>query len=122
MKDIEDRSDIDRLLNVFYRKLISDDKIGYFFTEVVQLDLQEHLPVIGDFWETTLFHKTIYKGNPMIVHQNLNLKSPLRKEHFDRWVHIFCETINNNFKGEKAELGKQRAISIATVMRIKISV
>ena len=121
MKDIENREEIDHLISEFYKKLLIDKKIGYFFTEVVQLDLKKHLPKIADFWETTLFHKAVYKGNPMTVHKVLHEKSPIRKEHFDRWVKVFCETVEELHHGDKAELAKQRAHSIATMMQIKIS-
>ncbi len=41
-------------------------------------------------------------------------------EHFQRWILLFNETVDELFKGEKAELIKQRALSISTVMQIKI--
>lgn len=121
MKTLTDRSDIQTLVDAFYQKVLNDDLIGYFFTEVIQLDFEKHMPKMYDFWETTLFHKAIYKGNPMQVHKDLNGKSPLKKEHFDRWVQLFLETIDELFEGEKAELAKQRAQSIALMMQIKIA-
>jgi hemoglobin len=36
-------------------------------------------------------------------------------------MHLFTATVDELFEGEKAELAKQRAISISTVMRIKIT-
>ncbi len=54
-KDIETRADIDDLMNRFYARAIRDETIGYIFTDVAKLDLEHHLPVIGDFWETLLF-------------------------------------------------------------------
>lgn len=122
MTDILDRHDIERMISIFYEKLIDDDKIGYFFTDVVKLNLDEHLPKICDFWETTIFHVPVYKGNPMKIHLDLNVKSALKPEHFDRWIEVFCDTVDELFSGEKAELAKQRAISISTMMQIKLSV
>jgi len=78
------------------------------------------MPKMYDFWETTLFQKTTYKGNPMTIHLDLNQKQPLKKLHFDRWLLLFNETVNKLFTGQKAELAKTRALSIATVMQIKI--
>ncbi|MEP2027001.1 MAG: group III truncated hemoglobin [Reichenbachiella sp.] len=121
MTDIQSRADIDQLIHAFYSKIMSDSEIGYFFTEVVQLDLDHHLPKIADFWETTLFHKANYKGNPITPHVAMHEKSPMTKVHFDRWVKVFCETIDEIFEGSKAEMAKQRAHSIATVMFIKIN-
>lgn len=120
MADIQTRNDIDQLITLFYQKITADPLIGHFFTEVVQLDWEHHIPKIGDFWETTLFHEVKYKGNPIAPHVAMHTKSPMTQAHFDRWVDVFCQTISALFEGEKAELAKQRAQSIATVMLIKI--
>lgn len=119
-KDIQNREDIEILVNSFYEKVLSDDVIGYIFTDIAKIDLAKHMPVMYDFWETTLFHLGAYKGNPIQVHQNLNAKTPLTKTHFERWITLFNLTIDELFAGEKAELAKTRARSIATVMQIKI--
>lgn len=44
----------------------------------------------------------------------------MSKVHFDQWVKLFTKTVNELFEGDNAELIKQRATSIATVMQIKI--
>lgn len=120
-KDIEGREDIELLVNSFYMKVLKDDMIGYIFTEIVKLDWNRHMPTMYDFWETTLFHKAIYKGNPIQVHQNLHQKEQLKPIHFEQWLKLFSETVDDLFQGDKAELAKTRALSIATVMQIKIS-
>ena len=48
-KDIETREDLEKLLTIFYNKLLSDDSIGYLFTEVARIDMSHHLPLITDF-------------------------------------------------------------------------
>jgi truncated hemoglobin YjbI len=63
--DIESRADIDTLMVRFYEKAMTDPVIGYFFTEVVQLDLEHHLPIIGDFWETALFGSGAYRKHAL---------------------------------------------------------
>jgi hemoglobin len=69
--------------------------------------------VIVDFWEKVLFGRNVYFGNPLFIHQKLHEKSPLKLEHFQRWVAIFSETVDANFCGEKAEDAKLRAKMIA---------
>jgi len=120
MKDLENRTDIELLVNTFYQKVKSDDQIGFFFNDVAKIDWNKHLPTMYDFWEMTLFHKGNYKGNTVKVHQALNEKSSLKKEHFEHWVELFHSTVNELFEGANAELAKTRALSIATVMQIKI--
>jgi hemoglobin len=100
-KDIENRADIDDLMNRFYRRALSDEKIGYIF-KIAELDLEHHLPVIGDFWETLLFGTGNYQRhgrNPLQVHAELNKKTPLFFEHFERWLEIFASRLTNLLKG-----------------------
>ncbi len=118
--DIKNREDIEKLINTFYEKVKLDKTIGYFFSEVVAVNWEKHLPKMYDFWENVIFNTGVYEGNPMQQHQNLHKKSPLSKEHFDQWLFLFRNTVDQLFEGEKAEQAKQRATSIATVMQIKI--
>ncbi len=119
MKDIENRQDIDLLMQRFYSKALNDDVIGYIFTDVAKLDLEHHLPVIGDFWETIVFQTGVYAKhgrNPLQVHGELNLKTPLELEHFKRWLKLFDATVDESFAGERADFMKLRARAIANRM------
>ncbi|MCW5960688.1 MAG: group III truncated hemoglobin [Pyrinomonadaceae bacterium] len=119
MQDIENRADIDLLMKEFYEKALADDKIGYLFTEVAKLDLEHHLPVIGDFWESLLLGARNYQRhgrNPLQVHGELHQKSPLKFEHFERWLELFNDCIDRSFEGERADFAKQRAGMIANRM------
>jgi hemoglobin len=109
-QDIETRADLELLLTEFYKIAITDAEIGHHFAD---LDLTTHLPVIVDFWEKLMFGKQVYFGNPLFVHRQLNEKSPLKLEHFRRWVEIFSRTIDKFFAGETAENAKLRAKMIA---------
>ena len=120
-KDIESRADLDLIIEKFYNHLLVDEVVGFLFTEVVKLNLKEHLPRLVDFWEDQLFGTRNYSGNPMRVHMQLHQKSALEKEHFNRWLELFNQTIDSRFSGPKAHLAKERALSIATVMQIKVA-
>ena len=119
-KDIDSREDIVKLVNSFYDKVKMDPVIGYIFNDAVKVNWEKHLPVMYNFWENVIFFTGTYNGNPMIIHQHVNKVVPLHKEHFERWLKLFTETVDEFFEGEKAELAKQRALSIATVIQIKI--
>jgi hemoglobin len=121
LHDIRNRDDIRRLVDEFYTRVLADEQIGFIFKDIAQINLEHHMPIMYDFWETTLFHSNAYRGNPIQVHIDLHRKVRLEKEHFERWLTIFNETINDLFDGEKAELAKIRALSIATIMQIKIA-
>ena len=118
-KDISNRDDLLLLMTEFYKKLLADDSINYLFTDVAKIDLAHHLPVLVDFWDSILFNSNTYQKNAMQPHIALHQKSPLQKHHFDTWLNYFIQTVDELFEGEKAFLAKERATSIATVMRIK---
>ncbi|MGV3705655.1 MAG: group III truncated hemoglobin [Arcticibacter sp.] len=120
-KDLESREDIELLVNSFYNKVQEDELIGYIFTDVARVNWDHHLPKMYDFWETILFGKKGFKGNPMEVHFKLDKIHPLEQKHFDRWKEIFYEVVDQHFSGEMALLAKQKASSIADLMLYKIT-
>jgi hemoglobin len=119
-KDISEREDILALLEAFYARAVKDEAIGHFFTTVAPLNLQTHIPLIADFWESVLFGTRGYAKNVMQVHQHLHLLSPILPEHLDRWVALFSQTVDQHFEGSRAELARQRALSIAQLMKWKL--
>lgn len=119
--DIQHRDDLLQLVTRFYEKLLADTSISYLFTDITRIDLSHHLPVLVDFWDSILFQSDTYRKNAMQPHLDLHAKSPLTTAHFDTWLQYFKESVDELFEGEKAFQAKERATSIATVMRIKIS-
>lgn len=119
-EDIRSREEVIKMVNKFYEKVRVDDKIGYIFEDIFKVNWDTHLEVMYNFWEGVLFYTASYTGNPMTVHRQINNVVSLTPEHFNRWLQLFHQTIDENFNGEKAELAKQRATSIATVMQMKI--
>lgn len=118
--DIQTRHDIYILLEAFYAKALYDEVIGHFFTQVKKINMDEHLPVITDFWEMVLLGGTQYKKNAITPHIQLHQLSPLTEKHFTRWLELFHSTVDEFYDGSIAFLAKQRAVSIATVMKIKV--
>lgn len=119
-KDIENREDIQLMVDTFYDKVKPDPIIGHIFTDLVKVNWEKHLPVMYDFWENTLFFTGTYEGNPMELHRHLHQAIPLNAAHFNQWIKLFTLTVDELFEGKKAMLAKQRAVSIAGVMQIKI--
>lgn len=119
--DIETRADIEQFIKAFYEKVKTDPVIGIIFTKIVQMDWDHHIPVIVDFWESILLDNPVYKRNAMAVHYDLNKKYPLQKEHFDTWLAIFSQTIDNMFSGPVTQLAKKRAGDIAALMLFKMN-
>ena len=120
MKELENREDIKFLIDTFYTKILVDDKIGFFFTKVIKLDWSKHIPIMYDFWETTLLGVAKYKGNPMLKHMELNAMEELNAEHFERWISLWKETIQENFVGEISRQAIIKAEQIGGLMKFKI--
>lgn len=120
MKDIETREDIALLMREFYNRLLTDPAISYIFTDVAKINLEAHLPHLTDFWELSVLHTGTYKKNVMQLHLDLNSKERLTNTHFDVWLGHFNKSVDDLFSGSNAEKIKTRALSIATVMKIKI--
>lgn len=122
MKAIENKTDIELLVNSFYQKVQQDPEIGYFFNKVANVNWEKHLPKMYQFWETLLLGKISYKGNPMAVHFPVNRVSPIKKVHFDRWLQLWEQSINENFSGDAAEMAITKAKNIASLMSYKMEV
>ncbi|MBL7916240.1 MAG: group III truncated hemoglobin [Bacteroidia bacterium] len=119
--DIQNRQDISEIVHTFYDQVKIDKEIGFFFSEIIPVDWDHHLPIMIDFWENIVFNTGNYKGNPMPAHIALHQKSAMKPEHFNRWIELFTKTVDDLFEGKNATTIKQRAMSIATVMQIKIA-
>lgn len=118
--DITSRADIEIFISAFYEAVKADAMIGFIFTEVVHLNWEKHIPLIVDFWETILLDNPVYTHNAMAVHNDLNKKIPLQKEHFHSWLQLFNAAVDEFFEGKTAALAKSRAKSIAAVMLFKM--
>ena len=112
-RDLQDRSDISDLVVAFYRRAFADPLIGPIFTDVAKLDLEHHLPIMCDFWETVLFNAGLYRRNALQLHLALDARHPLEPEHFARWLGLWVANVDAHFRGETAELAKIQAQRIA---------
>ena len=115
-KDIENRKDIELLVNTFYRKVKADKKLGYIFNNVALLNWSTHFLIMYNFWENAILFTGTYEGNPINLHKHLNRVQPLNKTHFNRWNTLFVRTVNELFKGSKADLAKERALKISGII------
>jgi hemoglobin len=112
-KDIEQRDDIKTLVDSFYDKVKNDALLGPVFSH---LDWPHHLPVMYNFWSSMLLGDQTYRGNPLQKHLNLQID----QSHFNRWLTLFKQTVDEHFTGDRAEEVKMRAHSIAGIFQIKM--
>jgi len=111
--DIETSADVELLVRTFYGRALTDPVIGFIFVDVARLDLEAHLPRITAFWETILLGSRSYSGGAFRPHAELNAKVRLRTGHFDRWLWLWEQTVDEHFVGERAELAKSHARRVA---------
>lgn len=116
MPDIRTRDDIAELVRAFYTAAFDDPLLGPVFVDVAQMDLDAHMPIMCDFWETVLFRAGRYRRNALQVHVDLHERAPLTAEHFGRWVQMWHGCVDEMFEGEKAELAKLQGARIAWSM------
>ncbi len=121
MKDIQNQEDLYRLVDEFYKKLLADKSISYIFTDVVKIKIEEHLPILVTFWSQGILGTGGYTNNLTQIHLDINKKEYLSPELFQIWLHHFNTTVDELFQGEKAEQIKTQALSISTIMQIKIA-
>jgi hemoglobin len=120
--DISSRKDIKLIITNFYDLLLMDEKMIPFFEEIVKENqLEHHLEIITDFWDDILFDGNRYQQNVMQKHLHKNAFVTFKKEHFTIWISYFSNTIDAFFKGENSERMKARALSIATIMQLKMN-
>ncbi|MCA1762163.1 MAG: group III truncated hemoglobin [Cryomorphaceae bacterium] len=109
-------NEIKHLVDAFYGKVRRDELLGPIFNEQIGDRWPEHLEKMYRFWQTVLLNEHSYSGSPFPPHARL----PIGKDHFDGWLHIFRETVDENFTGSKAEEAKWRAGKMAEMFQYKI--
>ena len=117
MKQIQDRSDINLLVNSFYIKIRTNELLGPIFNKhIFENEWILHTEKLTDFWETNLFGKHVFKGNPTQKHIQVdyNLNHTINQDHFAVWLKIWFETIDELFVGEIAEKAKEASKRMAS--------
>lgn len=99
----------------FYADVAQDDLLGPMFEEVADVDWAEHLPKLAAFWCRALLSMPGYEGNPYRAHQEVHARRPMRREHFERWLDLFHDTVDIGWAGPKAEQAKALARKVAFV-------
>jgi hemoglobin len=123
MKELNEREDVALLVNIFYSKVKEERTLGPVFNAlIVEENWPVHLIRMVDFWECNLFFRPTFKGNPMQAHRkvdaNYNFKT--NERHYQRWVELWCQTVDGHFEGQKAELAKTRAKNMGKLLLAKV--
>ncbi|WP_090679343.1 group III truncated hemoglobin [Myroides guanonis] len=115
-KDIENLEDVKQLVNMFYERVRINELIGPIFNAKIQDRWEMHLQQMYNFWQTVLLEEHTYNGRPFPPHAHL----PISQEHFDTWLELFKNTLDELFDGPKVEEAKWRANQMAQMFLNKI--
>ncbi len=108
MRDIENIDDIKTFVDDFYIKVRNDNLLAPVFAARIT-DWQPHLNKMYRFWNAALFQVREYVGNPMAKHSTL----PIDGSHFEQWINLFYETLDQYFEGSVTDEAKRRAMIMA---------
>jgi len=114
--DITNRKDIEILVNTFYGKVRNNPVLGYIFNDISKVSWETHLPKMYSFWTSILLGENSFSGNPMKKHIALSKMTEITEKEFSEWLHLFMDTVDELFLGEKANEAKLRAGNIAQLM------
>jgi hemoglobin len=114
--DIENIDHIKILVDTFYQKVQQDKLLGPIFTGAIR-DWPHHLEKMYRFWQTVLLDQHTYSGSPFPPHAHM----PIDETHFNRWLQIFHETVDNLFTGKIAGEAKWRSEKMAAMFQHKIA-
>jgi hemoglobin len=117
MADIQSEADIKLLVDSFYSKVKADDLLGPIFQEKLGDHWDQHLEKMYKFWGMALFAQSGYSGHPLSKHLTL----PIEETHFNRWLHLFFNTLNEHFDGPVAGEAMKKAGLIARTFLVRIS-
>ena len=115
-KDIERIEDIKVLVDGFYDKIKEDELFAPIFNFRLSTHWVPHLEKMYTFWNAALFGVKGYNGNPYMKHATMELDP----EHFERWISMFNQTIDEHFQGPLAEEAKIRGAVMASMFLFKL--
>jgi hemoglobin len=114
--DILTIDDVKLLVDNFYTKVRENELLSTVFNNVIGDNWTAHLEKMYGFWQTLLLDTPVYSGSPFLKHAKL----PIAKEHFNTWMSLFNETIDEHFTGEKANEAKWRAERMSEMFQYKL--
>jgi hemoglobin len=124
MQDILNRTDVKRLVNTFYTKIRAHETLGPIFLSRISGDKEweKHEEKLTDFWESNLFFKSLYNGNPLKPHLEVDKEQghSLGQEHFGMWLQLWVSNIDEHFSGDTAQIAKNKARNMAHFMFMQI--
>ncbi len=114
--DLDSVARVEVLVREFYRRVAVDDLLGPVFAGV-EVDWAAHLPKMVEFWSWQLLGERGYVGQPLLAHRAVADRHPFGAAHFERWLDLFDETVDEHFAGPIAQVAHGRARKMAAALQ-----
>ena len=115
--DLDTRENVELFVDCFYEQVLTDDELAPIFLDVAQVDLEVHLPHIKNYWCKLLLKDKVYHRHTMNIHRQLHAQRTLEPADFERWLDLFCQTLDRSFTGPYSERARSIAGAIAANMQ-----
>jgi hemoglobin len=115
-KDIISIKDVQFLVDKFYEVVRSDEFLGPIFNSRLDGRWEMHHRKLYRFWHTVLLRRPDYFGDPVPIHFNMSID----ERHFDYWLKLWIDTVDENFEGKIADRAKLRGRTMAAAFLSKI--
>jgi len=110
-----ERADIAQLVDAFYGRVRDDALIGPVFAKMLEGRWDSHMPKMVDFWSSLVLREKSYQGNLKAAHQPL---AGLTPEHFNRWLALFFDTVEQRYEPDAAIQFIEPALRIAHSLQL----
>ena len=117
LPDLDSPERIRAFIEAFYARVLADERLAPIFLDVAGIELAKHLPLICAYWEKLILGADSYRRHTMNIHRALHAKRALDPRDFERWLALFCATLDAGFSGPHAERAREVAGHIARNMQ-----
>ncbi|KTC90729.1 group III truncated hemoglobin [Fluoribacter dumoffii] len=111
------KTHIEKLVTHFYQRVQKDEVLGPIFNDVMQVNWNEHIPLLCQFWNSVMLKTNEYHGNAYQKHILLKQVFPIEELHFNRWLNLFQEEAVNHLPEACAQEVFQKATLIAESLK-----
>lgn len=114
-RDLDTVDEIAEMVRRFYQDVAQDDLLGPMFIDVAQVDWNEHLPKLTEFWSRVLLGIHGYSGNPLKAHFEIHEQERFTHAHFERWINLFYDAVQGGWQGPVVDRALNLARNVARV-------
>lgn len=120
MGDLDTVENIEEMVRRFYRVVAQDSLLGPMYNNVAQVDWSVHVPKLASFWCRALLGSDGYEGNLSRAHERVTAIEPYTPAHFERWLDLFHETVEEGWTGPNTERALRMAHHVAEAQQRRL--